>query len=324
MYNTYAGQPADKSFSWARFFEYGKPVTQKPISPNSVNYYPDKIEDPAAMFDGNNKPIYDASNHTKFAVSEKEMSDHQKMAWKQFQMWRTTLKIDRRDTVLEALTSGDYPHSRVSHHWLGTPYPVIEPHPTISEVLISLRWYEHVASAVFAVLYFQWARSKPVIKYSGSNWFAQKAIMIFVFSCLEFNWGYRVIWRLQGTAPNEPECYKYGVYETPARLKIKAERWRRFKAYKEEWMRRWNYCMWGMRPGEQYTLLSACWMSPWPVRYNEKFDYPVRKNPFKLSSVSVRDMAWDHPLVMAYPEGRDNLLNRQRPEFNHIWRGGIG
>lgn len=287
-------------------------------------YEEGRIADPAHMIGENGKPIVDVTFPAKFAATEKEMTDREKMAWKNYQLYKVTLKLDRRDTVFEALATSDYPHFRVTQHWMGAPFPIIEPHPFVGEVFSGMRWYEHTFSVAFAILYFQWIRFKPTTRYGGSNWYSQKAIMIGVFAMMEFNFGYRSIWRLQGMVPNEPECFKYGICETPDRLRKKAEYWGKFKAYKEEWCRRWDYYMWGMRPGERFSLMSACWMAPWPVRYNTRYDYPIRKNPFVLTDQSIRDMRLDHNVGFYYAPGTDSYIERARPEVKYIWRGGVG
>lgn len=320
MYPTSSGG----GFFWQRLFE-GRPIHQKQPTELGLRLMEeDRLPDPAHMIDSNEKPLVDVTFPAKFSPAEKEMSDREKLAWKNYQLYRLTLKMDRRDTVYEALATSDYPYFRPTQHWMGSPFPVIEPHPFVGEVFTGMRWYEHVTSAVTAVLYYQYIRMKPMIRYSGTNWFTHKYMLFFVFSMMEFNFGYRSIWRLQGQVPNEPECYKYGICETPDRLRMKSEYWGKFRAYKEEWCRRWDYYMWGMRPGERLTFFSGCWMPPWPVRFNTKYDFPIRKNPFVLTDQAVRDMRLEHNTSFTYAEGADSYIERARPEVKYLWRGGIG
>lgn len=309
------------SFSRA---EMGLPVHQKEYTEEGKRLVAEgRLEDPG-MINGNGKPIYDTSNHTRFTVSEKDMTDHQKMQWKNFQLWKSTLKIERRDHVIEAITTSDYPHSRMSHHWMGTPFPVIEPQPWVGEVFFALRWYEHALALMSSTIYWQYMSAKPAVRYFNMPWYSKKWITVALTLNCEFAFGYRAIWRLQGQTPNETECYKYGVLETPHRLAVKADRWRRFKNYKEEWMRRYDYYLWGMRPGERWSFFSPCWMAPWPIRFNTKTDYPIRKNPYMLSKHGIRERYLESNYGHYFPVDADDYLTRSRPEVKYIWRGGIG
>jgi len=77
------------------------------------------------------------------------------------------------------------------------------------------------------------------------------------------------------------------VLENEERLKEKARYWEKYRAYKEEWMKRYDYYVFGMRPGERYTLLSPCHVPPAPVAFGKKTDFPMRKNPFVLSNAPI-------------------------------------
>lgn len=331
----YLGRPLWNPFvSQANFRPFQSKYTDKGVELYSEGI----ISDPGAVDQHTGKPLYttqtlnknpngsdvfDASQ-TRLAtsVNEKPMSDVESYNWRKFQLFRTLLKIERRDTVHEALSSSEYWGGRATHHWLGTPFPMIEPNPFMGEAMFAVRWYEHMFAMGAAILSHQRAASTPSVRFSGKGvGYANFASAFLVF---EMCFMYRSIWRLTGQAPNEPECYKYGVYETPARLQQKAERWRKYANYKEEWMRRWNYYIWGMRPGEENTWISACWFGHWKVRYNTKTDYPVRKNPYKVSMRSVRDMQMLTKTEGGYEKGVDSYLTRCRPEFQHMWDGGVG
>ena len=262
---------------------------QKQYTDAGINMYTEGIiADPAAVKDDGTTPVYTQPAHAKpqhlldvsesrlaTAINEKPMSDVESYHWRKFQLFRTLMKIERRDTVHEALSSSDYWGGRATHHWLGTPFPIIEPNPFVGEAWAAVRWYEHMFAIGMGIFNHQRAAANPSVRFSSQG--VSKVHIMSTVLTLEMAFIYRSIWRLTGQSPNEPECYKYGVYETPARLQQKAERWRKFANYKEEWMRRWNYYHWGMRPGEDWSVNSCCYFKHWKVRYNTKTDLLQRK-----------------------------------------------
>ena len=280
------------------------------------------IPDPVGCVNVDGKPVFDASVPQLLNVSEKEMKDSDKMAWKVYSLWKTTLKVERRDSIYEALASGEYSNMSAAHHFLGTPYPVIEPHPHIWEIMVSIRWYEHIASAFITAGFYNYMRVKPVIRYSHLNMAVQKASMWFCFFFMECMFGDRAWLRLQGKISNEAECYKFGVLETRDRLEKKVEYWKKFKKFKAEWMRRWDYHVWGQRPGERYSLLSACHFPPYPVMFCEKTDFPMRKNPFLLSSKPLSEYKLEPLSNHWYPEakGTSYPVVEGHPEFKYLYR----
>jgi hypothetical protein len=280
------------------------------------------IPDPVGCVNTDGKPVFDATVPQLLNVTEKEMKDSSKMAWKVYQLWKTSLKVERRDSIYEALTSGEYSNMSAAHHFLGTPYPVIEPHPHIWEVCVAIRWYEHVASLLITAGFYNYMRTKPVMRYSHLNMIVQKASMWFCFFFMECLFGDRAWLRLQGKIDNEAECYKYGTLETKDRLEKKVEYWQRYKAFKAEWMRRWDYHVWGQRPGERYSFLSACHCPPYPVMFCEKTDFPMRKNPFVLSARPLSEYKMESVSMHWYPQsdkyGGPSVDGH--PEFKYLYR----
>ena len=95
------------------------------------------------------------------------------------------------------------------------------------------------------------------------------------------------------------------------------------KDYKEEWMRRFDYHVWGMRPGERTGLFSACHFPPYPVAFCTRTDFPMRKNPFILSSKPISKLRLDSMQSYFWAEDADTPIERARPEVNYLYRGGL-
>ncbi len=186
------------------------------------------------------------------------------------------------------------------------------------------RWYEHLVGPFLTVAAFTYQRVKPVIRYSSYNIRTIRGVSLFVTCFSEIVFGQRGQARLQGRVNNEYECDKFGVLESPARLKQKAENWEKFAAYKEEWMKRFDYYVYGMRPGERFTFFSQLHVPPFRVRYNKRSDYPMRKNPYFLSTYSVKDYRLESPGFTHYPKGKgETPLEASRPETRYVWKGGV-
>jgi len=286
-------------------------------------YYPDFVPDPIACVDGNGKPIFDLSYTHKYEVKDKDLSDTQKLAYKTFQLYRTTLKVERRDNVFQALTSTDSTSGTPKHFWMGTPWPIIEPNPHLFEVFTAIRWYEHVIAVASGVLYYQWIRARPTFRYNVANWYMHRLAGYCIFGLTDLAvMGFRSYCRLLGMFENVHEGYKYGVYETPERLKFKHENWKRFEKYKEEWMKRWDYYMWAMRPGERFSPFAVCVGNPYPISYNRIFDYPMRKNVYWLSAAPISEFTLDSRLGQDYVFDDSSPVMRQRPELKYLWTSG--
>ena len=279
--------------------------------------FPDHIADPANMLDIHGRPIFDATFTHKYEVTEKEMTDHERVAFRQYQLWKTTLKIERRDNMYAAMATSDYTNGTAAHDWLGSPFPIIEPKPTITEVMRTVRWYEHTGAFITSIGLYAQLRARPAVRYTGASVQTQRSMVPFYFGMFEFLNGYRAMDRLKGFVRNDYECERFGVLESPARLAEKARYWERYRRYKEEWMKRYDYYVYGMRPGERYTFLSPCHFPPLPIAYNKRTDWPMRKNPFvlverPLSAIEKKQAidylrakpATPHPLDLMRPENK--------------------
>lgn len=293
-------------------------------APQSATLYPDYVPDPIGSFDATGKPIFDSTVSHKYTVSEKEMTDAQKMSWRTYQLYKLTLKLERRDTVYEALMSSDYANFNCEHHWLGTPYPIIEPYPFMLEVFYGVRWYEHAISFLFGHLFYQYQRTRPNIRYTTFNPSVNRIAFLWIWCTSDMLFGFRSCARLQGKCENHHECLKYGILETKERLAQKAENWRKFADYKKEWVQRFDYYIWGMRPGERHTFFSQCHWGPKDIDYNTRLDFPQRLNPFVLSTTPINkwriEVAWGY----FFQPGADTPLERSKPEMHYQYRGGVG
>eukprot|EP00760_Papus_ankaliazontas_P003324 PhM_4_TR11550/c0_g1_i2/m.83916 len=281
--------------------------------------YPKYIPDPHGCIDANGKSIIDLSHPAVYNITEKkELTDAERMTYKQFELYRLLKRMERRDNVFQALTTSDFTNTSTVQLYLGTPYPVIEPNPHVFEVYWGIRWYEHVLAGVAGAMYFLWARTKPGTRY-GSLLQSSKWLGVGWGVLVDWGWTYRSLLRLTGQSPNEAECFKYGVLESPERLKEKADLWRQYAEYKDEWMRRYNYHVWGMRPGETFSFFSAMHAPPLPVRYNTRFDYPRRKNPYVVHRTDIQNFKLDLGIGFGYTSN-DPFLSVQRPDTKYLRR----
>jgi hypothetical protein len=253
----------------------------------AAELYPSRIPDPANALDIHGKPVFDATFSHKYEVTEKEMSDVEKISWKQYQLFKATLKIDRRDSLYQAFATADFTNGSAAHNWLGAPFPVIEPRPTPGDNMYAIRWYEHLGCIALSLGFYAYIRAKPSVRYNVASIAAQRGMVWWTLVMCEMGMGHRAANRLRGCIENEYECERFGVLETPERLGEKAKYWERYRKYKEEWMRRYDYYVFGMRPGERFTLLSPCHFPPAAVLFNKRTDFKLRKNPFILSEHAV-------------------------------------
>lgn len=277
--------------------------------------YPDKVPDPANAIDVNGKAVFDASFTHKYQVTEKDMTDMEKIMFKQYQLFKATLKIDRRDSIYEAFATADFTNGAQTHNWFGAPYAVIEPRPHIGDLFITIRWYEHIAAAATSVLFYAWIRGKPQTRYSGAYMNLQRGMLFWSFFMFEGALGIRAMNRLRGCLENDVECERFGVMESSFRLAEKAKYWERYRKYKEEWMKRYDYYVWGLRPGERFSLFSPCHLPPMPVLYNKRTDYQMRKNPFILSERPISESQKVAAMEYLRMKGRTpHPLDITRPE----------
>ncbi|KAL7699381.1 NADH-ubiquinone oxidoreductase complex I 21 kDa subunit [Lotmaria passim] len=274
--------------------------------------------------DAAGKPIFVATEHTRYAPSvNRELSDQEQLAWKSFQLWRTSMAIERRDSVYRTITNSDYTNFNITRHMMGTPYPVIDNTPSLLDCLAGIRLYEHGISALVAFAYSNWIYSKPSTRNLKMLGAAKFSISGGTFLMLELCFCYRSMFRLSGFLPNDYECRKFGVMETHERLEHKKEMWERYAAYKKEWCRRFDYHVYGIRPGENFSFFSACWLPAWEPSYGKITDYPLRKNPYFLSSTPLRDSFVESMRTTELPRTDSAPLARARPEVRYVFRGPI-
>lgn len=273
--------------------------------------------------DTNGKPVFIATNHKRYmATSDRQLTDQEQLHWKVFQLYKATLSVERRDSVYQSLTTSDFANYRLTEHILGTPFPVIEHEPSVWDCFNGLRWYEHTISASIGVGYNYWIRSKPSLRHVHIRGMSRSATLWMNVLATEMLFMYRSFWRLTGVAPNDAECKYFGVLEDSTRLKQKADLWAKYAAYKEEWCRRWDYHVFGIRPGERFSLFSACMLPPKPILFNTTTDYPMRKNPYFLSTTPLRDMFLENPFITHLPQRvKDYPLAQVRPEVAQLYHG---
>lgn len=268
------------------------------------------------------RPIFVATDHTKCAPStERQLSDQEQLAWKSFQLWRATLAVERRDNVYKSLTNSDYTNFRLAHRIMGTPYPVIDTVPGLFDVLKAVRWYEHAISVAAALGYSYWIRSKAASRHARMMPMSRSAITFLTFFSTDMCFCYRSMYRLTGYLPNDYECRKYGVLEDKERLEHKKQLWEKYAKYKKEWCRRFDYHVYGIRPGENWSLFSACMIPAWGPAFNTRTDYPPRKNPYFLTATPLRDMFAESQFTYEIPKDETVPLVKERPEFKYLYRG---
>ncbi|CCW68775.1 unnamed protein product [Phytomonas sp. Hart1] len=268
------------------------------------------------------KPIFVANVHRRFAPStDRELTDQEKLAWKSFQLWRTTQSIERRDAVYKTIINSDFTNFNLAYHILGTPYPVVDYRTNFVDCTMGIRWYEHLISVAVSYGYAFWVRSKASRSTTKTSFLVNKGLICCSFLLSEIAFCYRSMFRLSGFLPNDYECRKYGVLEDKERLEKKKEIWERYTAYKKEWCRRFDYHVYGIHPGDNWNLFSACWIPAWETSFNTKTDYPPRKNPYFLTATPLRDKFVESANFYEVPTNDNIPLIKARPELKYIYRG---
>lgn len=268
------------------------------------------------------QPIFIATDHTKYAaLPNHELTDQELLAWKTFQLWRTSMSIERRNNVYKDLINSDYTNPGLHNSILGSPYPVVENAVSMVDGVKGIRWYEHAFCIGASVGYCYWVKSKAAIRMARATGALYPLLFAITFGASEICCGYRSVYRLTGYLPNDYECRKFGVMETKEALEHKKEMWEKYAAYKKEWCRRYDYHVFGIRPGENWSLFSACWLPAWKPRFNTCTDYPLRKNPYFLTAAPLREAFIDPP-SNAELNREDNVpLIRARPELKYLYNG---
>lgn len=230
--------------------------------------------------------------------------------------------MERRNSVYQSVVGVDPANIRTTTLVLGTPFPVIDASPSIYECFAATRWYEHAIAISLSAGYNYWLRSKASLRASNLRSMTREVVSLSNFLGFEFLFAFRSLQRLTGELPNVPECEYYGVMEDSKRLKEKAVLWAKYANYKEEWCRRWDYHVLGIRPNERYSIFSACVLPPKQIRYNTRTDFPMRKNPYFLSNTPLRTMFLENPFINEMPKGQKNYpLAVARPEVVYVYNG---
>jgi hypothetical protein len=272
---------------------------------------------------GHQKPILLACDSAKYIPTEnRQLTDQEQLQWKSFQLFRSSLSMERRNSVYQSVVGVDTANIRSTTLVLGTPFPVIDASPSVYECFVASRWYEHATAFALTAGYSYWLRSKASLRASNLRSMTREVLGITNFLGFEFLFAFRSMQRLTGELSNIPECEYYGVMEDSQRLKEKAALWARYANYKEEWCRRWDYHVLGIRPNERFSVFSACIFPPVQVRYNTRTDFPLRKNPYFLSNTPLRSMFLENPFINEIPKGKKNYpLATARPEVVHVYNG---
>lgn len=268
------------------------------------------------------KPIFIATDHKRFSASaDRELSDQEQLAWKSFQLWRSTQSIERRDSVYRTIINSEYTNFNLNFHIMGTPYPVIEDTVAFRDCFTGIRWYEHIVCAATAYGYNMWILSKASTRAAQIMPASRGSIVWGTLFLMEFCFAYRSLFRLQGYAANDHECQKFGVLEDKTRLEKKKEMWEKYTAYKKEWCRRFDYHVYGIRPGENMSLMSACWIPAVEPAFGKITEYPPRKNPYFLTSTPLVDIFSEAPNSMDILKQDNVPLIKARPEFRYLYHG---
>jgi hypothetical protein len=266
----------------------------------------------------NHKPVFIASNPSRFVSTEKEtLTDQEKIALKTFQLHRRILSMERRDEVYSSVVYSENTTGKMAQNSMGTAFPIVKHNPTMIDCCLTQRWYEYALEVTLPYLYVKYALAKPTIQSLRQHSGVFMSIYQLLFaSCFSIGC-FRSYFRLSGTMPNERECELYGVVESTARLEEKKRQWEKYAHYRAEWMRRFDYHVYGIRPGETFSFFSPCLLPPTPTRYSKRTDFRMRDvNPLRgnlkdgvtLENRTLND--W-----MTHPE---QPMMKARPELMHL------
>lgn len=265
------------------------------------------------------KPVFVAASQSLYTARERDdLTNADRINFRTVQLQKAIESIARRDSVYHDLAQENYTGGSITYQVLGSPYPVIEPFPSVGESYKATRWYEvGISVAVPAAIQYtarHSARWRHVRNYRMKFFLPTTTAFAFLTA-----FAIRGQNRLLGMAENEYEAMKYGVYDTPENLQRKANNWAKYAAYKEEWLRRYNFTQYGERPSETGKFLSACWFPSSKITFNTRTDYPARKNPMWLTTAPLRDMHSEWAFTYALPP--KNLGAAERPSDDPVQVG---
>lgn len=275
------------------------------------------------------RPVFSATAVSAYDTVEREdITDVQRLQYKQFQLGKLLDAVERRDNVYKALAHETYVGGRTSIMVLGTPFPVIEPLPHGTEVLKAIRWYEYAAGVGVYFAQVKLLQSQAKFRNYKPQHLKGLAILPVVSTLgimtLAFDLGRC---RLQGLSENKYEAMKFGVFDTKENLERKAKNWAKYDQHKKDWMRRWNLSQYDERPGESGGLMSAIIFSSPSIKYNTEFNYPPRKNPFHLTTKPLRDYHSQSSVGYSMPNVKRTDLNAYvvaKPELVEKYAGPNG
>lgn len=271
------------------------------------------------------RPIFTAAETSMYDVVEREdISDVQRLQYKQFQLGKLLDAVERRDTVYKALANETYVGGKTCYMVLGTPFPVIEPLPHVTEVFKAIRWYEYAAGIAF---YFAQVRlMQGQAKFRNYKPQHMKGLAVVPFAStlglmmIPFEFGR---WRLQGLMENRYEALKFGTFDDKESLQRKAANWAKYAQHKKDWLRRFNLYQYDERPGESSGWMSRVIFPSTTIKFNTEFDYPPRKNPFHLTTKPLRDYHSQSSFGYALPNTRvpTNAYVVAKPEIVERYSG---
>jgi hypothetical protein len=194
--------------------------------------------------------------------------------------------------------------------------------PTFQDVILGHRWHEYLLELLIPTVYIKYAAAKPIQRQAihyGAFWYP---IWTMVWGACFFVGSFRTFHRLVGLTPNVPECEYYGVVESPQRLEEKRRLWEKYTKYRNEWMRRFDYHVYGIRPGEALSFFSPCFLPPASTPYNTRTDFKMRET--NLFTNTIKHGPLPHERI---PMDPNNLVTKDRPEYgffrnyNTMWDG---
>lgn len=231
------------------------------------------------------------------------------------------MAVGRRDKIYHDVANSEYTNFHLAYHLMGTPFPVIESNVGAVECFLAVRPYEHLVSVGISAAYATWIASKASTRFVASKGMTSRMLCYLNFAMAEVAFCYRSMLRLTGHLPNDYECRKYGVLEDAAQLERKRFLWEKYAAYKKEWCSRYDYHVYGIRPGGNRSLFSSCWLPSWTPQFLTTTEYPRRKNPYFLSATPLASTFAENPFLGEIPKSDLVPLVRARPEVKYLYHG---
>lgn len=270
--------------------------------------------------DAQRKPVFVATTPTRFVSTDKEsLTDQEKIALKTFQLHRKVLSMKRRDEVYEGVINSGHTTGKTAQNSMGTAFPVVKFNPSYADVMMGHRWYEYALEVLVPYAYVKYALSKPVIRSMRQHEGVFRGIFQLLFLSSMGIGNFRTYFRFMGHTENEAECERYGVEESSARLEEKRKMWEKYAAYRAEWMRRFDYHVYGLRPGETYSIFSPCFIPASETRYNKRTDFRMRDSMHLRGKMNEGQWNVQSQLKEPYVRHPENPLMKNRPEIKYVY-----